>query len=333
MTETVCHNCGAALVGEYCHQCGQRGDEPRRVFIGLVQDFFVDTLAIDGTLARSIWLLLRKPGRLARLYLDGKRVTYTPPFRFYLFGSVFFFLALFSFIGDGWITKLNDKPGDPAKAASEITDARIADLEKVDKDAAQDMRDLKEELQAEAAARAKEQTADAAAAGKEGAEPTWDDEDYNGPEWLRPIVRRLIDANDGLKTEAGRKLFAAQVKENLPRVLLLAPVVYALILMLLYIYRRKFYVYDHFVVSLYMHAALYAYLLMALLLYQIPVVGPWLCAVPLLWGWWQPYAVFRQAYGSNWFSAFLKWAVSILIYFIVLVLIITFGFTYALWQS
>ncbi len=129
------------------------------------------------------------------------------------------------------------------------------------------------------------------------------------------------------------RLFFAQSKENLPRVLLLAPVVYALILVLLYVYRRKFYVYDHFVVSLYMHAALYAYLLAALLLSLIPGVGPFLAAIPLIWGWLQPFAVFRQAYGSNWVSAFLKWAISVTVYFTLLVIIITLGFSVSLYNS
>ena len=95
-----CKNCGAALTGAYCHQCGQRADEPRRVVIGLVQDFLVDTLAIDGKLARSLGLLLWRPGRLARRYLDGRRVYYSPPFRLYLFASVFFFLTAFTQFDD-----------------------------------------------------------------------------------------------------------------------------------------------------------------------------------------------------------------------------------------
>lgn len=339
--DTNCQNCGAALTGAYCHRCGQRADEPRRAVVGLVQDFFVDTMAIDGKLFRSIGLLLWRPGRLARRYLDGKRVTYSPPFRLYLFASVFFFFTLF------WI--FSTPPGgadvDVDAPGEAITDALIDEVRKVDPGEAEKLRGRKDAADEKAAAREREQTEAAepddvqdhegedsdAASGDDDGSDDWNDFNYDGPAWLEPHVRRLVDAAERLSDDP--RLFLVQVKDYLPRVLLLAPVFYALILMLLYVYRRKFFVYDHFVVSLYMHAALYAYLLAALLLSRIPVVGWWLVPIPLVWGWLQPFAVLRQAYGSNWISAFLKWAVSITLYFTILIFIIMFGFTYTLYQS
>ncbi len=306
MTESnqTCQNCGAGLIGDYCHACGQRGDEPRRVVIGLVQDFLVDTLAIDGKLARTIFLLLTRPGRLARRYLDGQRVRYSPPFRLYLFTSVFFFFALF------W--SFDVKPGDNQAPAA--VEEQLEVLEGVDPQAAEDTREAIEENG--------EQTP--------FTESNWEDADYNGPAWLEPYVQQLYEA--GQQVVDDPRLFLAEVKENLPRVLLLAPIAYALILLLLYFYRRKFFVYDHFVVSLYMHAALYAYLLLGLLISKLPVVG-WLAAAPVAWGLLQPLAVFRQAYGSNWISVIGKWLISNTIYWTLLTVIITFGLSYSLYQS
>lgn len=333
MKQTECKNCGATLTGAYCHQCGQRADEPRRVVIGLVQDFLVDTLAIDGKLARSIGLLLWRPGRLARRYLDGKRVYYSPPFRLYLFASVFFFIFAFAMVG-------TPNPGGDmlaVDAAGNLTlsEAAIEDIEAADPDAAEELRALNDELKAGA-----QTGVQANATGAEGetekddvpyTEREWDHDGYSGPEWLEPHLIRMFEASQRVVEDP--RLFFAQSKENLPRVMLLAPVVYALILLLLYFYRRKFYVYDHFVVSLYMHAALYAYLLLAMLLSLIPVVGAWLAAIPLIWGWLQPFAVFRQAYGSNWVSVTLKWLISVTVYFTLLALIITLGFSVSLYQS
>ena len=313
MKQTECKNCGAALTGAYCHQCGQRADEPRRVVIGLVQDFLVDTLAIDGKLARSIGLLFWRPGRLARRYLDGKRVFYSPPFRLYLFASVFFFIFAFAMIG---VPEGANKDGGASVNLPVITEELIAEVEEVDREAAAELRESKE------ARDAGETT---------GIQKKWEDLDYQGPDWLEPHAEKMYRAAQRAIDDP--RLFFAQSKENLPRVMLLAPVVYALILLLLYVYRRKFYVYDHFVVSLYMHAALYAYLLLAMLLSMIPVVGPWLAAVPLIWGWLQPFAVFRQAYGSNWVSVTLKWLISVTVYFTLLALIILLGFSVSLYQS
>lgn len=318
---TECQNDGTKLVGDYCHTCGQRADEPRRVVIGLVQDFLVDTLAIDGKLARTIWLLLSRPGRLARRYLDGKRVRYSPPFRLYLFASVFFFLTAFAVAGL-----------DKAKTLAELQDEEISEetlteLEEVDPEAAARVRQVIEEREASE----QEMEEDAEPADKKSfTEQEWDDENYSGPEWLKPYAERMYVAAQQAVDDP--RLLFSEVRQNLPRTLLLAPVVYAFLLMLLYIYRRKYYVYDHFVISLYMHAALYAYLLLGLLISMIPVVG-FLAFVPLAWGWFQPFLVFRQAYGSGWISAFLKWTISITIYFIMVIMIITFGLTYSLYQS
>ncbi|MCK5749866.1 MAG: DUF3667 domain-containing protein [Oricola sp.] len=323
--ETICQNCGTPLAGAYCYQCGQRADEPRRAVVGLVQDFFVDTMAIDGKLARSIWLLLWRPGRLARRYLDGRRVYYSPPFRLYLFASVFFFITLFWMIGAGrFVGGESDVnvDGDGEVISEEL----ISEIEKLDPESAEKLRAEKHGHETEP----EDAEEGEAPSDKEG-ERDWDDWNYNGPDWLEEHVRRLVVAADRLSDDP--RLFAAQTKEYLPRVLLLAPVFYALILMLLYVYRRKFYVYDHFVASLYMHAALYAYLMAALLLSLIPVVPWWLASLPLLWGWLQPFVALRQIYGSNWLSVFVKWAVSITLYFTVLFFIILFGFTYSLYQS
>ncbi|MHA7873401.1 MAG: DUF3667 domain-containing protein, partial [Hyphococcus sp.] len=306
---THCQNDGTKLIADYCHTCGQRADEPRRAVIGLVQDFFVDTLAIDGKLARTIFLLLTRPGRLARRYLDGKRVRYSPPFRLYLFASVFFFITAF------WMADLENlrlQPDDEALAAAE------AELQAEGRpEAAEDIARLRESLSEADAPDSPDASDTPNAPGAEAAdkksipftEREWDKLDYSGPDWLEPHVRKLFEA--GQRVVEDPRLFVAESRQNLPRTLLLAPILYALILMLLYVYRRKFYIYDHFVVSLYMHAALYSYLLLALLLGRIPVIGGVLAWAPLVWGWWQPAAVLRQAYGSNWISVVLKWAISI----------------------
>ncbi len=325
MAEANCKNCGTALTGAYCHQCGQRADEPRRVVIGLVQDFLVDTLAIDGKLARSIGLLLWRPGRLAQRYLEGKRVYYSPPFRLYLFASVFFFLFAFALVGKPDLGNAIVLDG-----ADEVTlnEDVIAEVEVRDPEAAAELRSLNETLKTDAEP---DEQDDEKKERVPFEDREWDAQGYSGPAWLEPHLIRMFEASQRVVDDP--RLFFAQSKENLPRVMLLAPVAYALILLLLYFYRRKFYVYDHFVVSLYMHAALYAYLLLAMLLNLIPVVGAWLAVIPLAWGWLQPFAVFRQAYGSNWLSVFLKWTISVTLYFTILAMIITLGFSVSLYQS
>lgn len=312
---THCQNCQTELKGAYCYNCGQAAKEPRRAVIGLVQDVFVETLAIDGKLFRTIWLLLRAPGKLARRFLDGQRMRYSPPFRLYLFASVFFFLAAFWSVGQNLqFTNGNDDD----LVTVEVTEGAEAE----DDAPAEDTAPPEEE---EAADPQAQEAVDLAIS--EAIEGSGYETDV---EWLKPYMEDLTDAVERLQEDP--RLFMAQLRENLPRFLLLAPVVYALTLMLLYIYRRRFFVYDHFVVSLYMHAALYAYLLIAVLVSKIPVVGG-LFWVVLIWGALQPILVQRQAYGSNWFSVIIKWAVANTIYWIAMGIIVALGFGYSLLQS
>lgn len=319
-TATECLNCGAVLRGDFCYQCGQAAKDTRRLFIGLVQDVFVETLAIDGKLFRSIALLLWRPGRVARRFLDGRRVHYSPPFRLYLFTSVFFFIAAFAIVDlpNGPLTENEQDISEAALDAAEIEELR----ELANDLAVNELTDLEDALD----------DMDSGEPKRSFQDETWEEDvSYSGPAWLEPHVKRMYEAAQ--RTAKDPRLMIASTRENLPRFLLIAPVIYALTLMLLYFYRRKYLIYDHFIVSLYMHAALYAYLLLALLLSQIPVIGPWLIIPPLLWAALQPFAVFRQAYASNWFSVVIKGSISLTIYLIVFSLIITLGLSFALYQS
>ncbi len=342
----VCQNCLTPLIDDYCHVCGQAAKEPRRAVIGLVQDVFVDTLAIDGKLARTLGLLLWKPGALARRYLDGKRVSYSPPFRLYLFASVFFFFGLF-WATDAQVGAFRASLGDTEAALAELSPEERAEVEEnlrlaqeqfgaASPEVAAMIAELEEAVVADAD---NDTDTDTDGAGDIETEETesaanedvsWEDANYNGPAWFEPHAQRIFEAAQRVREDP--RLFVAEIRQNVPRVLLLAPVVYGFVLLLLYFYRRKCFVYDHFVVSLYMHAALYAYLLIALILSLIPVVRA-LWFAPLLWGWLQPFLMFRQAYGSGWLSAWGKWALSITIYAAAFAVIISLGFSYALYRS
>lgn len=94
-TDPGCPGCGAPSPGRYCAECGQRQGDLRIRFRTWLSDFLDDTLSLDGTLPRSLWLLVSRPGTLTREWLAGRRSPYTRPFRLYLLASAAFFaLAL-----------------------------------------------------------------------------------------------------------------------------------------------------------------------------------------------------------------------------------------------
>ena len=77
-------NCQAQLHGEFCHHCGQPARTQRLRFrqlaVGLLQGLF----DLDSKPLRSAWHLFTRPGLMAREYVDGNRVTYLSPLRYYV---------------------------------------------------------------------------------------------------------------------------------------------------------------------------------------------------------------------------------------------------------
>lgn len=307
-----CTNCGTILTGDYCHACGQRAKEPRRLVIGLAQDIIVETLSVDSKLARTVWLLYRAPGRLAKAYVTGKRVRYTPPFRLYLFTSVLFFAALFWQLSS---TMGLDAPPDPNAAPTAGVESGMEEGSGAD----------------ELAPVAPDPPGATTDRSSQDNGPNVNLGIGEGTEWGGKLEERLEASWDRLQEDP--RLFMAQARENVPRVLLLAPLVYALMLVILYIYRRKFLLYDHLITSLYMHAGLYGFLLAIMLSGQIPILGGWLALIIGIWGVLQPYAVLRQVYGSNWFSVVIKGTIIHVVYFTVLTLLVTAGLGVALYNS
>jgi len=90
-----CLNCGTALTGQYCGECGQRARSRLISIWELIQEAFGDLLELDSRLWRTLIPLAIRPGRLTRDYLKGRRARFMPPFRTYLVLSIVFFLVVF----------------------------------------------------------------------------------------------------------------------------------------------------------------------------------------------------------------------------------------------
>lgn len=104
--EKVCLNCGAALSGPYCHECGQHNIEPKETVWGLLVHYFSDITHFEGKFITTLRYLLFKPGFLTKEYELGRRASYMNPIRMYVFTSAFFFIIFFS------IFKIDEKKTD-----------------------------------------------------------------------------------------------------------------------------------------------------------------------------------------------------------------------------
>ena len=68
-----CANCGTALVGPWCHACGQKGEEFHRSIWRLVAEAFEGLTNFDSRFWNTLPRLIVRPGKLTREYLDGRR--------------------------------------------------------------------------------------------------------------------------------------------------------------------------------------------------------------------------------------------------------------------
>jgi hypothetical protein len=94
--DKTCQNCGYAVDVAYCSNCGQKNTETRQPFHHLFAHFVEDLTHYDGAFWKSILHLMFRPAQLTREYLVGKRQTYVPPVKLYIFISfvTFFILAV-----------------------------------------------------------------------------------------------------------------------------------------------------------------------------------------------------------------------------------------------
>lgn len=124
--EGACLNCGAPLAGPHCHQCGQRA-HVHRTLSAFFHDLLHGVLHFEGKTWRTIPLLVWKPGKLTREYIDGKRASYVSPIALFLF-VVFLSYALFSALGGSEAMQPSVDGMDQVKSAYATNESRIAEL-------------------------------------------------------------------------------------------------------------------------------------------------------------------------------------------------------------
>jgi hypothetical protein len=93
VTSEHCLNCGAALQGAFCSQCGQRALAPYPTVREMVDDAWQELSGWDGRFVRTFRILLGRPGQLTIDTLEGRRVRYITPVRLYLVASVVYFIC------------------------------------------------------------------------------------------------------------------------------------------------------------------------------------------------------------------------------------------------
>ncbi|WP_282162960.1 DUF3667 domain-containing protein [Ulvibacterium marinum] len=91
---TECLNCGHPLdlSDKYCPNCSQANSTKKLTIKDYFDEFFSNMLSYDSKLLKTLSALLIRPGKITRDYVDGKRMSYTNPFRFLLSLAIIYFL-------------------------------------------------------------------------------------------------------------------------------------------------------------------------------------------------------------------------------------------------
>lgn len=319
-----CLSCGAPQVGVFCVRCGQKQDDLRRSLFLLGRDFIEDTFSFDGRMWRTLGLLVAAPGAVPMQFSHGKRSQFTPPVRLFLVVSFLFFLTIgltnTLFVG----VKVEFKAPDPAKIEQATAKARAAGVELEEPDNPEcrfqgklrffvKERHLDNDLERiDACINNTRELAKTQIDGAEkiniGEQGTLEEEKQEAEE----IVDRVFKGIEW--TVENPRAFNDAINDWLPRVMLAMTPVLALILTLFL--RRGALIFDHMVLSLYLHSVGFAIVGASLILTQIglsAIAGFAALAIIIYY-----VAALKRAYERGWVKTI--WTASVSGFFYMLIL-------------
>lgn len=233
----LCLNCGTRLMGPHCHRCGQSGDVHRTVG-AIGHEIAHGVFHIEGKVWRTLPMLVLHPGRLTRRYIDGERVRFVSPLALFLF-MVFLLFATISWVGGDIDSALAPSPAREARVAEQLTAAKaqVAKAEAARAAALADHRQTEEIDDRLAALRAGVGAAEAAQSG------LWGQHGHVTVKRIMTGWRRLDDGVDRAQRNPGLALYKLQssaYKYSWLLIPLSTPFV-----ALLFVWRRRFGLYDH----------------------------------------------------------------------------------------
>lgn len=367
---THCENCGAPLAGHYCSNCGQAAIDYRRSIGHVLIDVLNEFLNWDSKFFASIGLLIARPWQLTNEFVQGKRARHVHPLRLYLLASILFF-----FVVNYGVRGIHLEPGKIAEQhRAEIADAinksrddieRELDKENLSPDARQKAEDALNSLSkptpsampsvspsTSAAATASRAATTSSSSPAPPASPGESSKRNYGAVGDRPFL--VFDDNEKSQTpferwlesrakekmgEHGTKmgLFISTLFSNLPYMMLCCIPLFALVLKVLYIRRRIFYI-DHLIYALHIHSFFYtAIMLIVFITWALNRIAPGTIAgwvIALLWIAFvlQIFLSIRRVYRQGWFISTLKFFTGGFVYLIVLFLALaaTFFITLAI---
>jgi len=372
-----CANCGAPMHGPYCYACGQPEKGMIRQLASVMHDVLDTVFNIDSRVFRSLLPLYFRPGYLTLEYFAGRRVRYVTPFRLFFFLCIvaFFAIQIALNLGDEKFTwnhgGINGGDVNTAQTVADVEKRSAAELAGINKaieapnmpeGTIDSLKKAREKIQKRADERlAYLKARDEAQAKGEKPPPDPNIEDdgdiqLDGKSWdpaAHPLkVSWLPDfANTELNdmlVRAKENIVAAKkdprrlieaVFSRLPWTLGILMPLFAVLLKIVYIFKRRLYM-EHLMVALHSHAFIFMSLLLLAILAMLrkwaTVSAPgveWVLSLlrDAVWIWLPIYLFLMQkrVYRQGWFMTTIKYSIIGICYTV----IITFGIVGALLAS
>ena len=281
---TPCGNCETPLQGAYCHSCGQLAEDFHKNIWHLFTEVLESFFHWDGRLFRTLPALVYKPGELTRNFMNGKRAYQVPPFRLFIVVLVVVFLVghyatpkvdgpnsgfVVADRADGLAQARREINEDPTMTAAE----KKAALAVVDRDWVGFGRAVEETAgQARKAAESRKGLPPGVSVttNQEDGPPTPDGVSVNLGSEGSKLDNWFAERAKAVQDDPERFFLVLETWAH--RVAVLALPVSALILSLLFVFNRRFFVYDHLIFS--MHSLSFQLILLTLILGLQPLVGP-----------------------------------------------------------
>ncbi|MEQ1754576.1 MAG: DUF3667 domain-containing protein [Micropepsaceae bacterium] len=312
-----CANCGTALNGPYCSNCGQKASDIHRPIWWIFGEFMDAIFGYDSRTFRTIWLLFAEPGEFTRRYIAGQRASMLPPFRLFVIATLLFFVTMQ--VTDLAIVAFKVRaatPGDYATAPVVQVGKSSAGKAKVPPTTVVDMDFFvpAESVQHVTLTAAQKREVLSEASHLEVDSRSADEEEKG---WLRWLVAKANRVTQGYERALADPMkLNAPLNLWLPRLMLVLVPVFALLLAVMHWWPRV-YIAEHVVFSVHVHTVVFVALSLTAL--TVAIVGDsgflwavWLILLVYLW-----MAMYR-VYGRSWWLTTLKFGGLLAVYSVVL---------------
>lgn len=324
--EKDCLNCGHTVEDKFCPNCGQENIIVKEDALHMVAHAIADYFHFEHKFFGTLKPLLLKPGQLTKEYVAGKRVSFIHPIRLYIFISIVFFIAIFSGKDSEKHETKQTKTSTTEKDS--VANTQIKSLEKTLSYIPVD-RKLKDSILNEAKQDVLKDSTNAGVKFGMGKKKKWNKfggdwvssdttvAEYEKKQLALPkaerdgfiehyFAKRVIELNQ--YPNPGEK-FKEDLLHNIPKMMFLLLPLFALILKLVYINKKRFY-YEHIIYSFHLHSAIFLSVLAMMLLkwlfgFVVNIEG-WLEFICTIYIIWYIYRSLRTFYGSKRWITILK---------------------------